>query len=214
MPSAAKNDICSSLGSFHQVGGIGVAGERDAECVANLAVRAVAGGEIGDVDGFLFAVVRPKRGAHAVSVLLEGNELDMSLDLRAEARQISGQQALRPTLRQLQDEGKSRVQLVEGQVLDDLLVRRIGRLGVADVAGLNELVSKAKGLQDLQRARLDAGGTGFVGRPVVPVDDAAGHAMPAKLGCHEQAHRTCAHHQYLGVSSHRMSFCAVVRRCR
>ena len=74
--------------------------------MANGTVGAVAGDEIGDVDRLLSAVGRPKRRANAVFVLLEGNEFDTSFDLRAETRQISGQQALGLALRQLQDEGK------------------------------------------------------------------------------------------------------------
>jgi hypothetical protein len=45
-----------------------------------------------------------------------------------------------------------------------------------------------------------------MGGSVVLVDDPAGNAMPIELGRHEQADRTCAHHQYLGVGSHQVSF--------
>ncbi|GEP56928.1 hypothetical protein RSO01_40940 [Reyranella soli] len=120
--------------------------------------------------------------ADAACVLLECNELDTSFHLRAETRQISGQHALRPALWQLQDEGKSRVQLVKGQALDELVVRRIGRLGMADVAGLDELLREAEGFQDFQRARLNGSGPGVAGRPVVLADDPAGNAMPPELG--------------------------------
>ncbi|MBY0318196.1 MAG: hypothetical protein K2X72_05685 [Reyranella sp.] len=92
-----------------EIGGIGVAGERDAERVANRAVRAVAADEVGGVDGFLAVVARPKRRAHAAAALFERDELDAAFRLRAETRQIGGQQALRLALRQLQDEGKGRV---------------------------------------------------------------------------------------------------------
>ena len=190
-------DVCRD-----EIGGIVVTGERDAECVANGTVGAVAGDEIGDVGRLLPAVGMPKRRAHAVFVLLEGNEFDTSFHLRAETRQISGQHALRLALWQLQDEGKGRVQLVKGQVFDELVVGRIGRLGVADVARLNELVRKANQLQDFERARLNGSGTGVMGRPVVLVDNPAGNAMPLQLSRHEQARWTCAHHQYLGVSGH------------
>ena len=81
---------------------------------------------------------------------------------------------------------------------------------MADVTRLNELVRKANGLQDFQRARLNCSSTGIMGRPVVPIDNPAGNAMPIQLSRHEQAHRTCAYHQYLGVSSHQVSF----RSCR
>ena len=194
-------DICRD-----EIGGIIVAGERDAECVANGTVGAVAGDEIGDVDRLLPAVGKLKRRAHAVFVLLERNEFDTSFHLRAETRQIAGQQTLRLALRQLQDEGKGRVQLVKGQVFDEFVVGRIGGLGMGDIARLNELVRKAKGLQDFQRARLNGSSTAIVGRPVVLVDDPAGNAMPLELSRHEQAYGTCAHHQYLGVGSHQVSF--------
>ena len=74
---------------------------------------------------------------------------------------------------------------------------------MADVTRLNKLVRKANGLQDFQRAGLNASGTGVMGRPVVLIDNPAGNAMPIQLSRHEQAHWTCAHYQYLGVSSHR-----------
>ena len=76
---------------------------------------------------------------------------------------------------------------------------------MADVTRLHKLVRKAKGLQDFQGAGLNASGTGLVGRPVVLIDNPAGNAMPIKLSGHEQAHWTCAHHQYLGVSGHQVS---------
>src|SRR4030095_6294513 len=90
-------DICRD-----EIGGIVVTGERDAECVANAAVGAVAGDQVGDVGRLLSAVGRFKRRAHAGFILFERDELDTSFHLRAETRQISGQQALCLALRQLQ----------------------------------------------------------------------------------------------------------------
>src|SRR5262245_36982198 len=75
---------------------------------------------------------------------------------------------------------------------------------MADVTHLHKLVRKANGVQDFQRAGLNASGTAVVGRPVVLIDDPAGNAMPIQLNRHEQARRTCAHHQYLGVSGHQI----------
>src|SRR5262245_43526983 len=75
---------------------------------------------------------------------------------------------------------------------------------MADVTHLHKLVRKADGLQDFQRAGLNAGGTAVMGRPVVLIDDPAGNAMPIQLSRHEQARWTCAHHQYLGVSGHQI----------
>ena len=94
-------DICR-----HEIGGIIVTRERDAECVANGTVGAVAGDEIGDVGRFLSAVGRPKRCAHAVFVLLERNEFNTSFHLCAETRQIAGQHTLCLALWQLQNERK------------------------------------------------------------------------------------------------------------
>src|SRR5215468_3286628 len=76
---------------------------------------------------------------------------------------------------------------------------------MADVTDLNKLVRKANGVQDFQRAGLNASGTGLVSRPVVLIDNPAGNAMPIQLSRHEQAHWTCAHHQHLGVSGHQVS---------
>src|SRR5262249_53679925 len=76
---------------------------------------------------------------------------------------------------------------------------------MADVTHRHKLVRKANGVQDFQRAGLNASGTGFVGRPFVLIDNPAENAMPIKLSRHEQAHWTCAHHQYLGVSGHQVS---------
>src|SRR5215813_1556402 len=76
---------------------------------------------------------------------------------------------------------------------------------MADVTRLHKLVRKANGLQDFQRAGLNGSGTSVMGRPVVLIDNLAGNAMPIQLGRHEQAHWTCAHHQYLGVSGHQVS---------
>jgi hypothetical protein len=76
---------------------------------------------------------------------------------------------------------------------------------MADVTRRHKLVRKANGLQDFQRAGLNASGTGVMGRPVVLIDNPAGNAMAIQLSRHEQAHRTCAHNQYLGVSSHQVS---------
>ena len=75
---------------------------------------------------------------------------------------------------------------------------------MADVTRLHKLVRKADGLQDFQRAGLNASGTAVAGRPIVLIDDPAGNAMPIQLSRHEQARRTCAHHQYLGVSGHQI----------
>src|SRR5262245_32332112 len=76
---------------------------------------------------------------------------------------------------------------------------------MADVTHLHKLVRKANGLQDFQRAGLNGSGTSLMGRPVVLIDNPAGNAMPIELSRHEQAHWTCAHHQYLGVSGHILS---------
>ena len=76
---------------------------------------------------------------------------------------------------------------------------------MADVTHLYKLVRKADGIQDFQRAGLNASGTAVVGRPVVLIDNPAGNAMPIQLSRHEQARWTCAHHQYLGVSGHQVS---------
>src|SRR5262249_28444022 len=84
---------------------------------------------------------------------------------------------------------------------------------MADVTRLHKLVRKAKGLQDFQRASLNASGTGVVGRPVVLVDNPAGNAMPIKLSRHEQARWTCAHHQYLGAGGHQV-FSRSCQSCR
>ena len=65
---------------------------------------------------------------------------------------------------------------------------------MADVTRLRKLVRKGNGVQDFQRAGLNARGTGVVGRPVILIDNPAGNAMPIKLSRHEQAHWTCAHH--------------------
>src|SRR5262245_4804200 len=94
-------DICR-----HEIGGIIVTRERDAECAANRTVGAVAGDEIGDESRFLSAVGRLKRGAHPVVVLLERNELDTPFHLRAETRQIASHYLLCLALWQLQNEGK------------------------------------------------------------------------------------------------------------
>src|SRR5215813_12034274 len=77
-------DICR-----HEIGGIIVTRERDAQCVANATVGAVAGDQIGDVGRLLSAVGRLKGCAHAVFVLLERNELNTPFHLCAETRQIS-----------------------------------------------------------------------------------------------------------------------------
>src|SRR5262245_20510851 len=79
---------------------------------------------------------------------------------------------------------------------------------MADVTRLQKLVRKANGLQDFQRAGLNASGTGLIRRPVVLIDNSAGNAMPIKLSGHEQARRTCADHQYLAVSSHQIFSCS------
>jgi hypothetical protein len=76
---------------------------------------------------------------------------------------------------------------------------------MADVTRRHKLVRKANGLQDFQHAGLNASGTGVMGRPVVLIDNPAGNAMAIQLSRHEQAHRTCADNQYLGVSSHQVS---------
>ena len=76
---------------------------------------------------------------------------------------------------------------------------------MADVTRLHKLVRKANGLEDFQRAGLNASGTAVVGRPVVLIDNPAGNAMPIQLSRHEQARWTCADHQYLGVSGHQVS---------
>ena len=73
---------------------------------------------------------------------------------------------------------------------------------MADVTNLHKLVRKADGLQDFQRAGLNASGTAVVGRPVVLIDNTAGDAMPIQLSPPSTAHWTCAHHQYLAVSVH------------
>ena len=65
---------------------------------------------------------------------------------------------------------------------------------MADVTCLHKLLRKANGVQDFQRAGLNASGTAVAGRPVVLVDDPAANAMPIKLGRHEEARWTCAHH--------------------
>ena len=94
-------DICRD-----EIGGIIVTGERDAECVANGTVGAVAGDEIGDVGRLLPTLGTLKRCAHAVFVLLECNEFNTSFHLGAETRQIAGQRTLCLALRQLQNERK------------------------------------------------------------------------------------------------------------
>jgi hypothetical protein len=53
-----------------------------------------------------------------------------------------------------------------------------------------------------------------VSRPVVLIDNPAGNAMPIKLSRHEQAHWTCAHHQYLGVSGHQFLPVVPIQRNR
>src|SRR5262245_18590757 len=188
-----------------EIGGIIVTREQDDECVANGTMGAVAGDEIGDVGGLLPALGTPKRCAHAVFVLLERNELDSSFHFCAERRQMSGQHALCLALRQLQNEGKGRVQLVKGQVVDEFVLGSIGRFGVAGLTNPNKLVRKANGVQNFQRARLNGSGAGLMGRPVVLVDNPAGNAISLQLNRHEQARWTCAHHQYLGVSGHPVS---------
>jgi hypothetical protein len=77
---------------------------------------------------------------------------------------------------------------------------------VADVTHLHKLVRKANGPQDFQSAGLNGSGAGLMGRSVVFIDNPAGNAMPLQLSRHEQARWTCAHHQYLGVSGHPVSF--------
>jgi hypothetical protein len=94
-------DIC-----HHKIGGIIVTRERDTECMANRAVGAVAGDEIGDADRFLSAVGRLKRCAHPGFVLLERNEFNTPFHLCAETRQIAGHHTLCLALWQLQNEGK------------------------------------------------------------------------------------------------------------
>jgi hypothetical protein len=84
---------------------------------------------------------------------------------------------------------------------------------MADVAHLYKFVRKANGIQDFQRAGLNASGTAGVSRPVVLVDNPAGNGMPIKLSRHKQAHWTCAHHQYWGCQwpSGILSFLPVVK---
>jgi hypothetical protein len=82
---------------------------------------------------------------------------------------------------------------------------------MADVTHLHKLVRKANGLQDFQRAGLNASGTAVVGGPVVLIDNPAGNAMPIQLSRHEQARWTCAHHQYLGVSCHQICSVRLLR---
>src|SRR4029450_10905500 len=79
---------------------------------------------------------------------------------------------------------------------------------MADVTGLHKVVRKANGLQDFQRAGLNASGTGVMRRPVVLIDNSAGNAMPIKLSGHEQARPPRADHQYLAVRSHQISSCS------
>src|SRR4030095_15806187 len=74
----------------HEIGGIIVTRERDAECVANRTVGAVAGDETGDVGRFLPPVGRLKRCASAVFVLLKRDEFNAPFHLCAETRQIVG----------------------------------------------------------------------------------------------------------------------------
>ena len=82
---------------------------------------------------------------------------------------------------------------------------------MADVTYLQKLARKANGPQDFQRAGLNASGTAVVGRPVVLIDNPAGNAMPIQLSRHEQAHWTCAHHQYMRVSGHQIYSVRVLR---
>jgi hypothetical protein len=76
---------------------------------------------------------------------------------------------------------------------------------MADITRLYKFVRKANGIQDFQRAGLNASGPAGVSRPVVLIDNPAGNAMPIQLSRHEQAHWTRAYHQYLGVSGHQVS---------
>src|SRR5262245_54578953 len=94
-------DIC-----HHEIGGIIVTRERDAECVADRTMGAVAGDEIRDVGRFLSAVGRLKRCAHSVFVLLERNEFNTPFHLRAKSRQVAGQHTLCLALWHLQNKGK------------------------------------------------------------------------------------------------------------
>ena len=52
---------------------------------------------------------------------------------------------------------------------------------MADVTHLYKFVRKVNGIQDFQRAGLNASGTAGVSRPVVLIDNPAGNAMPIKL---------------------------------
>src|SRR5262249_53302863 len=111
----------------------------------------------------------------------------------------------RLSLWQLKNEGKGLVQLINRKVFDEFVIGSIGGSGMADVTRLHKFVRKADGLQDFQRAGLNASGTAFMGRPVVLIDNPARDAMPIQLSRHEQARWTCAHHQYLGVTGHQVS---------
>ncbi len=138
MPSAAKKELYIPRQlpvdldvRRDEIGGIIVTRERDAEGVANGTVGAVAADEIGDADRLLSAVAGLKRCAHAVLVPARRQRVrySRSTSVPRRARYPANKRSVW-LCGQLQDEGKGRVQLVKGQVFDELVVGRIGRLGM------------------------------------------------------------------------------------
>src|SRR5262245_15335634 len=73
---------------------------------------------------------------------------------------------------------------------------------MADVARLHKLVRKADGLQDFQRAGLNASGTADMTRPDVLIDNTTANVKRIKICRNEEGSWTCTHHQYLGASGH------------
>ena len=132
-----------------------------------------------------------ENGNHPVGLLFEADELDLPLDLAAERLQVVAKKPLRDALRDVEHEGIARADPIEVK----LRSRRPPWKKDTPCTGVPRSMnscSEPKVIEVLHRAGMDDDGLGLVGGSGSSVDDAAGSAMPSKLGGQHETGRTGA----------------------
>ena len=133
----------------------------------------------------------PENGHHPVGLPLEADELDFSLDLAAERLQVVAKQLLRGALRDVEHERIARVDPIEVKLRESAAALEEGH-PVHRGPAIDELLLEREVIEMLHRAGVDDDGLGLVGGSGRSVDDAAGSAMPSKLGGQHETGRAGA----------------------
>ena len=166
--------------------------------MAHPAVRPVAADHVGGADLGLVARDVAERRLDDLAVLGEANQLDALLDRAAELGYAGPKEPFGLVLRKVEDEA------VPGAVAGHVEVEQASPAGVHAepthlVAMRDEGLRQPHGVQELERACVDADRAALRGRNRGLVDDPGPDAAGEQLRCEDQAGRTCADDQHLAL---------------